>query len=121
MADYVCTIIKSPFSSSGEFPGNREDFSRSLADWIVEGGEIGMWKFTESNDRIATSTTVVGFYSKTSYSKVRRGESIIGFWTITESWATRCCDCGCFSCDEECQCCCKTCEKCTECACCCGC
>lgn len=99
-----------------EYENDEATFNKVVADWVISGGEIGVWKFTKSENRKRTGVTVVGFYSKFS------DGGIDVCWTISSEWFTEgCCNCGCGASCADCQCCCKMCGTCDECACCCDC
>lgn len=115
MATYTCFILGTR-ERTVVTDVTRENLNTVLADRFLNGQQIGMWSFsTISEDgRTLTHSKVVAFYGG-----YRREDSIEGCWLIEDAQATRCCDCGCSSCDD-CLCCCKTCDECGECLCCCA-
>lgn len=117
---YTCFIIDAEFTSRDETVLDRVAFSRSLADWVMGGGEFGIWKVDEGK----TILTVVGLYAKAAYkSRLREGETLTACWAMSEysaSFAEDCCGCGCNSTCDKCSCCCETCD-CGDCKCCCDC
>lgn len=122
MTTYICDIITPTFGKRSTTEGTRENFSRSVADWVVDGGKVLTWlRRTRVDDFTVTQLVVVGLYAKDTSEETRAGETLVACWSWADTWRTRCCDCGCNHCGD-CQCCCKMCEEyeeCSVCACCC--
>lgn len=124
MTNYTSMTIGGAFGG-GVYEGDKATFDRVIAEWVVGGGTVGIWKVITDKDGKYTSLTVVGFYSRISMSLGGKSdENIIGCWAVTDEWRKyevhECCGCGCTVC-SSCQCCCESCESCGDCACCCDC